>query len=212
MRISEPDKAGISTGLIGAITAAWAYMSSIEWQISAIDPDQMATWMAGLFGIFFYTNRENRKKPSGEGGEKVIAHNKNMPLGIRLNNPGNLRPTGEKWNGLVGIYTNENGQYLEFSTPHYGVRAAARNLVNQQRIHNLRTIESILTKWAPASDKNHTAAYIAFVAQKSGFEATERLDLEDATTSAKLLRAIFRFENGMNFYSTDVIMDGIKAA
>lgn len=86
-----------------------------------------------------------------------------MPLGIRQNNPGNLRPSGDSWQGMTG---SKNG-YLVFSTAFYGLRALAKNLATYRSKYGLNTIRGIITRWAP-SNENDTQAYIASVSEQTG--------------------------------------------
>lgn len=215
MQISEPTKTGAKTGILATLLAAWNYMSGIDWQWTAIDPDRLGVWLSAVYAFVFYTNKENRKKPSPEQEVPVVTTDRTgEPLGIRLKNPGNLRPLprGQKWKGQKAIHQTKSGPYLEFETDDYGIRASALNLKNQQRLHNLRTIESIIAKWAPAEDNNDPASYAAFVSRKTGFPVNKVLDLEDDKTAARLLKAIFWFENGKNFYSFDTVLEGAKKA
>ena len=88
--------------------------------------------------------------------------------GIRNNNPGNIRRSDDKWQGLAEVQSDS--QFFVFTTPVYGVRAIARLLINYQDKYGLRTIHDIISKWAPPVE-NKTDAYIASVVQRTGFAA-----------------------------------------
>lgn len=132
-----------------------------------------------------------------------------LPLGIRNNNPGNLRP-GSDWQGLADppVYKN----YLVFKTPIYGLRAMTINLRNQQRKHGLRTVRAIITKYAP-SFENNTEAYIAAASKALGVLPDQQIDLENSATLGRFVRAIITHENGRGpWYAESVIQQGIEAA
>ncbi|MBP2159549.1 MULTISPECIES: hypothetical protein [Asticcacaulis] len=111
----------------------------------------------------------------------------------RNNNPGNLRDSGDRWQGMTGV---DNGGFVQFDTQDNGVRAARINLANQQRLHGINTIAGLVSKYAPPSDNNDTAGYIQSVAQMSGFQPNQPLDFNDPATQDKLLQAMFRVESG----------------
>lgn len=116
----------------------------------------------------------------------------NLPRGLRNNNPGNIKKSSEDWEGADG----DDGTFVKFTSQEYGIRALAKILKNYQKLHNLNTIEEIITRWAPASDNNHTAKYIKYVADKSGYSKNEELNLTDKEVLKKLIDPIIKFENG----------------
>ncbi|WP_207766108.1 hypothetical protein [Solimonas fluminis] len=124
-----------------------------------------------------------------------------LPRGLRNKNPGNLRP-GSQWQGLASPPT-DGQNYLVFVSDHYGLRAAALNLKNQQVKHGLRTVRAIITKYAPASDNNNTAAYIAAVAKRLGVGADAQIDMTSPATLERFLRAVVSHENGRGDYYDD---------
>lgn len=129
----------------------------------------------------------------------------NHTLGIRNNNPGNLRP-GDSWQGMVG--TNNN--FIVFSSMIYGTRALATDLTNKY-YRGLDTITKIINTYAPPSE-NNTVAYINAVANSMGVCATCKLDWSKATL-AKFVRAVIMHENGSDgsLVTDDMITQGIAA-
>ena len=82
-----------------------------------------------------------------------------MSLGICLNNPMNIRYNGfNKWQGLCG---NEKG-FCKFATMRYGLRAGIITLRTYINKHHLKDVESLVSRFAPASE-NNTRAYISYV-------------------------------------------------
>lgn len=111
----------------------------------------------------------------------------------RNNNPGNLRDSGDQWQGMTG---KDGDGFLQFATPEAGIRAADINLQNQQKLHGINTLEGLVTKYAPQTDGNDTAAYIATVAKQTGFAPGQPLDLTDPQVRAKILPVMFAVEGG----------------
>lgn len=111
----------------------------------------------------------------------------------RNNNPGNLRASGDQWQGMTGV---DDQGFVQFDTPEAGIRAADINLQNQQKLHGINTIEGLVTKYAPPTDGNDTAAYIRTVAKRTGFAPGQQLDLTDPQVRAKILPVMFAVEGG----------------
>ena len=114
------------------------------------------------------------------------------PIGLRNNNPGNLRYGGIDWNGLDG--TPENSwDFCKFRHPWFGIRAAARNARTQVR-KGFNTPSALFNIWAPSSDGNQPDKYAQYVAGKMGI-STETLLEEDLDTWVSLIKAIAQLEN-----------------
>jgi hypothetical protein len=132
-------------------------------------------------------------------GNKLDEVAGNLPLGLRSNNPGNLRPLprNQTWNGQDGIVTTPaGGAYCRFKTMDDGVRAASKLILNYGRKHNLYTVRGIISRWAPPSDDNHTEAYIAAVCAAVGVKPDDEIDQRAHDILPKIMLAIFRQENG----------------
>jgi hypothetical protein len=117
-----------------------------------------------------------------------------LPLGLRNNNPGNIRP-GDAWQGMTGT----NGGFITFQDVSWGLRALATDLANKIN-RGLTTIRAIVSTYAPPSE-NNTAAYIAAVSDDTGIDADQPLSM-DASTLHDLVRAIINHENGDHFSTT----------
>lgn len=127
------------------------------------------------------------------------------PLGIRNNNPGNLR-------------TGANGAFGTYATPADGLAALGRQLnlyaTGQSRAaggRRLDTIQDIISTYAP-SNENDTGAYVAALSKQLGVSPTAHLNLQDADTLASLMRGIVGHENGQNPYSNDQYRTAANAA
>jgi hypothetical protein len=115
-----------------------------------------------------------------------------LPLGIQNNNPGNLRPNGDHWQGWVDTWKGGTGEFMIFVSLRYGIRAAAKNIATL--IGTYKTIRRYISAYAPSSE-NDTAGYISFVSAHTGFDPDQPLTLNHATLKA-LLIAHFYQENG----------------
>lgn len=111
-----------------------------------------------------------------------------LPIGLRNNNPGNLRP-GDDWQGMIGT----NGGFIVFKDVSWGLRAMAIDL--RTKINKgYNTIRSIITRWAPPTE-NDTDAYIRNVEYSTGWDA-DRVLQADGTTYRRLIRSIMNVELG----------------
>jgi hypothetical protein len=103
----------------------------------------------------------------------------NAPLGIRNNNPGNLRPGGNF------------AQYPDMQT---GMAALDKELQSYGK-QGVNTISDVISKWAPPNE-NDTAGYIKDVSQRLGVAPTQRVDLSNPLVRQSISTAIALHENG----------------
>ncbi len=113
------------------------------------------------------------------------------PLGIRNNNPGNIRRTTDQWQGMDLSYY---GDFVRFESPEYGYRAMAK-LLRNYHARGLVTIQQIINTWAPSSE-NDTSSYIEHVASFLQTSPAEELNLDDPIVLGDLIEVIARHENG----------------
>lgn len=130
-----------------------------------------------------------------------------LPLGLRNNNPGNIRPTGDAWQGMIG--TNEG--FVVFQNIAYGIRAMATDIGNDIRLDGLNTLTKLITEYAPPSE-NDTQAYITRMVGYTGFGPNQVLPATDETLR-KLIRGHIIVELGAQYSPmiTDVdIQEGMS--
>ncbi len=124
----------------------------------------------------------------------------NNALGLRNNNPGNLRAAPNA--------TGMNGGFSTFATPQDGLSALSRQLqLYGDRGNN--TLNGILHTYAPRSE-NKTQSYIDAVSKQTGFSPGDRLNLHSPEVLEKLIPAIIQHENGTQPFSRDDILQGIN--
>jgi hypothetical protein len=128
--------------------------------------------------------------------------NGHAPVGIRQNNPLNLR----KWGGMPVA----NG-FAQFPSVTAGISAGARQLELYGQ-SGINTLSGIINKWAPSGDGNNVPAYIADVSQRTGFGANQVLNLEDEGTLTRLVSAMIQHESGQNPYSGAFIGNAVHQA
>ena len=155
---------------------------------------------------------------------------KSLPLGVRLNNPGNLE-WGSPWQGLVpreqsryyNKGTEQQQRFCEFIEPAFGIRAIAVTLMtyHDKRKANdgskIDTIRKVIERWAPAFE-NDVLAYANHVqkvmCQEEGVCAAvdEVLDFRDYHTMRGLVVGIIAHENAGYKYPDEVVDEGLRRA
>lgn len=196
---------------------------------------QRALWLLGglaaAAGLFVYSRTKEGELIAVDAAEKTAgtideiivttqaaasAVIKWVSRGLRNNNPGNIRRSGDTWQGVAAEQTDS--AFWKFVSMEYGIRAVAVILKNYQRKYGLTTVRQMITRWAPPTE-NDTSAYVAAVAQRVGVNADTPIDLvnsspSDASIIFKLVRAIMRHENGAEAekVSDETVTKGIALA
>lgn len=121
--------------------------------------------------------------------------------GYRNNNPLNIRISGNAWQGKVPTYSNTDGVFEQFTSMAYGFRAAMVNIRTYILNYGARTVQAIISKWAPPSE-NSTNSYITHVCQLTGFAPTMVIDPTNKDQMCRLVKAMAFIENG--YYVTGI--------
>ena len=119
---------------------------------------------------------------------------KKLSRGLRNCNPGNIRITKDRWQGLCKQQTDPD--FFQFEEMKWGYRALLRTLQNYRLRHGCQTVRDFISRWAPASE-NDTQAYIRSVCQSMGVSADFVPDINNKDTMCALAAAISRHENGV---------------
>ena len=140
---------------------------------------------------------------SGSGSVATLSYlgQKSLPRGMRNNNPGNIRIGASPWKGKIPVARNTDGAFEQFEAYVWGIRAMILNLRSYFNA-GTNTLRKIITKWAPSSDGNDTAAYIATVSAQTGLGPDAVLNFDQATLR-KLVRAMAWVENGRDAVADD---------
>lgn len=158
--------------------------------------------------------------PEARGSVKGIVESEvsvGQSRGIRNNNPGNIKLSRDRWQGLASYEEMTDFQRLEtvffvFREAVWGIRAMARILHNYQYKRGLKTVGSMISRWAPPNDSNKTDAYIDFVARRMSISAGTVFNFEEPVRAIPLIKAIIYMENGSQPYSDAQIHRGFELA
>ena len=121
--------------------------------------------------------------------------------GIRNNNPGNIRITKDKWQGLRE--KQEDKSFFQFTEMKWGYRALIRTLQNYRKRHGCATIADFIKRWAPPVE-NNTSGYITRVCKEMQVPDSYIPDIEDKATMCAFASAISMVENGTPALMKDV--------
>lgn len=144
---------------------------------------------------------------SGAGSGGAGVDDAHLPLGVRNNNPLNIRYS--KNNNWLGINPNwpQQGGFCRFVTMDMGLRAAIRLIKTYYIKYGLCTPTQIITRWAPPFE-NQTDLYIRCVCARSGLLPNYPVSLElngtvtrayeEASDLSRLVAAMARQECGMD--------------
>lgn len=158
-------------------------------------------------GQIVATGAQEGVTPEGAKFRVPAQSNGQQPLGVRNNNPGNIRPNGDNWQGSTG---QESG-YVKFDNPISGIRAASINLQSYMD-KGINTPMTIAQNWAPKKDGNDPGGYAFNIAHDLNVKPDQPLDLRDPATNAAVIHAIIKQENGGSPYDSNTIMQGVQSA
>lgn len=137
--------------------------------------------------------------------------------GIRNHNPGNIRKSKDKWQGLAS--DQPDSEFFTFKDPTYGIRAMARLLINYQDKYGLRTVYDIIHRWAPpvgsgpkGSYTQNTRGYVTQVSNHMKVDPNDEIDLHNFRYLYPLVEAMIKHENGYQPYSESQITKGLVLA
>ena len=123
------------------------------------------------------------------------------PRGIRNCNPGNIRTTKDKWQGLRPMQRDPD--FFQFTEMRWGYRALIRTLQNYRRRHGCQSVADFIRRWAPPTE-NNTSGYIARVCQEMQVPTTFVPDVDDKGVMCAFAAAISQVENGIPAVMADV--------
>jgi len=129
--------------------------------------------------------------------------------GERNNNPGNIRISKDKWQGLSTEQLDK--EFFTFKDPTYGIRAMARILIKYQDSYNANTVRKIVRRWAPPVE-NDTEAYIERVCELTSFDDTQELNMHNFDHLRPIVIALINHELGYQPYTEAQITKGIVLA
>lgn len=124
-----------------------------------------------------------------------------LPRGLRNCNPGNIRITKDKWQGLRE--KQEDKSFFQFKEMKWGYRALIRTLQNYRLKWGCRTIADFINRWAPATE-NNTSGYINRVCKEMQVSNSYIPDINDKAAMCAFAAAISQVENGIPAVMEDI--------
>lgn len=119
-----------------------------------------------------------------------------LPLGLRNNNPGNLRPLSKgTWVGEIEADRKNN--FSRFKDISFGIRAMATDLIGDIAKDGMNTLRKLIYSYAPPSE-NNTEAYLRSVSQATGLAPDARIPMNTETIK-KIMRAQMNVELGAKY-------------
>lgn len=131
---------------------------------------------------------------------------KELPRGLRNNNPGNIRINKDTFQGEVD--PSQDKSFKQFKTMAYGYRAMFIDLSTKLN-RGLNTIEKIIYVWAPPNE-NDTEAYIDQVVKLSGVPRKKILNKYSGDDYIEIVAAMSQVENGIKADMSDVLVGFTK--
>jgi hypothetical protein len=139
-----------------------------------------------------------------------------LPLGIKNNNPGNLRPyDGELYAGSSDI----KDDFIIFDSAENGLRGLSRDIQTKVNKNKLNTIESLTNVYAPTNE-NPTQSYINTVVENLnslGHKINKKTDITNLIKDDNFLKDYMKSKMKMelgaeyeNYYSDEKILESIK--
>lgn len=146
------------------------------------------------------------------GGMAMAEETKIQPISIRNNNPGNIKISGDNWDGSI---SGGEGGFVKFESPEMGARAMAKLLGNYQTKHGLNTVGGMINRWAPPSE-NDTSTYASTVASRMGVGVDDVIDFSKNRGHLKsMMRHMIDYEGGnpaKTYYTDKIINSGVNLA
>ena len=124
-----------------------------------------------------------------------------LPRGLRNCNPGNIRITKDKWQGLRE--KQEDKSFFQFKEMKWGYRALIRTLQNYRLKWGCRTIADFINRWAPVVE-NNTSGYIIRVCREMQVPNSYIPDINDKAAMCAFAAAISQVENGIPAVMEDI--------
>jgi len=160
----------------------------------------------GLYDDFVhYDIRGTKARWFGKHYNQIMANSyigrQDLPLGLKNNNVGNIRPISgtDIWQGQIGV----NKGFAVFENLAWGIRAFATNMYSSITKHNTDTLEKYINRYAPSSE-NDTSNYVNRVASATGIGASDKIPTDQASVK-KILRAQMVVELGKS--NADLVSD-----
>lgn len=105
----------------------------------------------------------------------------------------------------------EESSFCVFKSADYGFRALALVLLTYFRKYKLKSVYSIISRFAPANE-NDTQAYVSDVSDRLGVLSSAPINVEDLGTLTELCKAIAIHETGAWLFDNTDLLSGVSMA
>ena len=150
--------------------------------------------IAGLLFSYIYFNDAEMLSPI-----KIYSPQERITTaGGGINNPGNLRKGGTKFQGEIDN-PNEGSGFRAFQSMDYGYRAIIVLLRTYYR-QGYTTLAKMMNHYAPPSE-NDTALYLSFLSNNTGIDPNADMNdyLYNSDSMTALVKNISLYEQGLSF-------------
>jgi len=137
-------------------------------------------------------------------------------IGLRQNNPGNIRLTRkDKWQ--ESLPPEPGDAFVRFRAPQWGIRAIGKILISYDK-RGITTPDAFARAWAPPTENDtqsyaeHIALGLGLVDDKGKPQIYDYIDLDSFEVALPLVKTVIVHENGRNPYRDQVIIDGLRMA
>ena len=129
--------------------------------------------------------------------------------GLRNSNPGNIRKSKDKWQGLSD--KQPDPFFFTFEEPVWGIRAMIKTFWTYHDKYDLKSVDQLIRRWAPPTE-NNTTSYVNAVAKEVGVSPECPLDLRRQSLCIAFIKAVIRHENGKQPYPDEVLQKAFNLA
>lgn len=120
---------------------------------------------------------------NSKGSNGTLATKNNNPLNVRYNPK----------NDWAGKGSDNGSGFEQFDTPEHGLRAGLK-LMRHHINNGDDTLQSLISKWAPAADKNDPVQYAQSVSQQTGIPVDAKLNPNDSQQMTSVAKAMAKQE------------------
>lgn len=129
-----------------------------------------------------------------------------IPRGLRNDNPLNIRYYSHNdWMGTIPDECKNDMDFEEFKASRYGFRAAFK-LFKRYFAMGFQTIQEIIYRWAPPSDRNYYHSYVDAVCQYTGYSVDKVIFPENKEAYLALAEAMFKVETGITIIEANKLL------
>jgi hypothetical protein len=147
-------------------------------------------WALGGAAVLLVLSRTQQGQVALAGATDAVM---SSVLGLSLNNPLNVE-RGDPWDGLAP--SQPHARFAKFISMPYGIRAAARILINYRNLYGIKSVRGIIDRWNPISDGQPPTYKPNVAAALGGISIDAFIDVRSRAIAFPLVRVMIRQEIG----------------